>query len=936
MPAFGLNSPRQGKPSPVLRRILFVASLLASSAANAQVKMPPGYPGKPPWADTARESNIYPVGDAVGVYTAVLDLYFIDGTERPPIIVMHDTAEGRSGGPCPMQCSEVWLHKSTIDSSTMLAFAKLSPKRPKMVPFGYPVPIKFLSYEQANLLRAEGAKVLEAQHRTTSGTGEELVVALNKDFPGVWGFIYLSKVGFNDKHTEALVSVHFFCGIACSSDENLFLKKVGQRWVVIERIPNDAEGLQPWVGMRYRGPAGSHPGESDLVAVAQPTRTEGGDAAEVYETVLDSLYRFYGESPRRIVLTDWFPVDGGDDSLAHNHSIEASTLARYRFLRGVRAPLYTKLKARAPVSVLPRDSFPEMEKLGKPLATYAEAHPILMETSPFWLEFRRHFSGAWGMVGFTRAAFNDDRTQALVFTSHSCGESCRNGDTWLVERKAGGAWRVSERIPRSSDNHWGLDSLRYLGTDADPRTYRNRRIRAVFVSRQTGTPLAGVRIIKHLGLDSIFVRADSEGRYEFSDLPVMGGLMIAVPCQGQPMLSGPPVRYSSRSLSYTLISHPGIDSTATIPVDLRRCVLGRRAQPLVAGKPTPQALASGYPDATDAAVYRGVLDELYHSQKGPVLLLPYAHRLWKYDFDAELARLRRQGVVDSTMTPRLAMLPEDSAWLRPNVSYGHRVVILGQAEQRFLEEQASDFGEMDVQRDLSLTGMAKEAYPGADKILSFSRIAYNQALTQAIVQIGVGRPEPWYASETMILHKVGNRWRVVRRHVEKEETAGDMIAGRCEPVDAVQSAPSLTQLERFVGEAEITFVIGSSDFAGRHTARLRFIPNDTLHRYYWLPFFKGDKRPPKRLQGQQHLAKVEALDSSNKVISPRGELEFTPAGSAIIFAGSPNLPEGVIEFDGPYEEFKILRVNGRQFFGSWHFQTGPTYPTKGYFCGRLR
>jgi hypothetical protein len=916
---------------------LFV-SLLACAAvdAGAQVERPRGYPGKPPWADTASESNVYPVGDAAGVYTAVLDLYFIDGAERPSIIVMHDTAEGRNGGPCPMQCSEAWLHKSQIDPSTMLAFAKLSPKRPKMIPFGYPIPTAYLSWEQANQVRAQGRKLLEEHGKVNFGVGDDWVAEFTHRFPGAWGFMTLSKVGFNDAHTEALVGAQFTCGVACDSDEILFLKKLGTRWTVIERIPNDAEGLEPAAGMRYRGSYGRNPAESEVLAASSSPRTEGEDATRVYETVLDSLYSFHGEFPRRIVVTDWFPVDY--QTPAHSRPIQQSTLARYQFFRGVRAPLDKKLNLGAPVNLLPRNSVPDIERLGKPLETMVLQRQLMTETSPFWLGFRQHYPGAWGMVGFTRAAFNDARTQALLFTSHSCGSSCRNDDTWLLERRKDAKWQIVERIPRTSDNNVGLDSLRYLGVDANPHAYRPRRVHGAFVIKPTGTPLAHLRFTVHMNRDSAFLRTDNRGRYEINDLPLMGGVMITVPCQGQPMLSGEVDKYSSRPLQVALFpSYGGLDSTANIPVDLRRCLLHRRAQPLAAAKSSPQALASGYPDATDAAVYRGVFDELYPDHRRPVLLFPYVHRVWEYDFNSELFRLEKQGVIDSTVAARLGMMPKDSAWLRPNVAFGHPVVIIGAAERNFLEEQADEFAQSGEKRDLSLTAMAKEAYPGAREIVSLSRIAYNERLTQAIVQVGAGSEEPSNAGETMILQKKGKSWQVARRHLEREATSGDMIAGRCEPVDAGTDVPRLDQLERFVGEADITAIPttpGMRKYEG--TARYRFIPNDTLRRYYWLPM-KGDTRKPARLQGgQQKLARVQALDSTGKVVNHRGELGWAPGGAAVVFAGSPDLPEGMLEFDGPYQEFKILKVNGRQFFGSWHAESGPTYPIKGFFCGRLR
>lgn len=893
--------------------------------------------------NTVGASTIYPAGDAIPVYRAALDLFFVDGEDRPGVIVMHDTAESRSGYACIFHCQEAWLHKSAIDYSTMVAFnSAIGPRRPRIAPFGYPVPMVFLSWEDEREIRDEGRKLLEQRHKTTYDPDDEWAAEFTRRYPGAWGYLRLSKVAFNDVHTEALVEAMYKCGPMCNSDEVLFLKKLGQQWSVVERIPNSAEGMFPIGAMRYRGPLGRYPGESEVLlsggARGGSVRSEGEDAVAVFQTVLDSLYSFHGEFPRRIVVTDWFPVDvGKSDIPTHAHSIQAATLKRYQSAREMRAPLYTKLRLRAPVSVLPRDSMPVLEELGKPLQKIVLEKMEMTEPSPFWLEFVRHYPGAWGMVGFTRAAFNEDRTQALIFTSHSCGGNCRTQDTWLLERSAN-TWQIAERIPRYGDKSWMIDPLRYLGADADPNAYRKRRVQGVLVSKATGRPLPRLRFTVHSGRDSLFIASDSNGRYQLADLPIEGGVLLTVPCQKQPMLTGPANKYSQRQLLVAEFpSHPGLDSTVNIAVDLRRCLVGRRALPLVGAKPPPKALASGYPDATDAAVYRGVLDELYPDPRKPVLLFPYVHFLFDLDFNSELARLERKAVIDSTVAPRLGRLPKDSAWLRPDVSWGHRVLVLGPSEQAFLEAQASEFEEMGDNRDLSLTGMAKEAYPGADKILSLSRIAYNQSLTQAIVQVGAGHQEPWYAGETMILHKIGARWRVVRRHVENEGTSGEMIAGRCEPVDAVPGAPSVSQLERFVGEAEITLVPASTEYRGPGvTSRYRFIPNDSLRRYYWLPM-KGDNRPPKRLQGgQQKFARVQALDSTGKVVNNRGELDGSPRRAAIIFAGSANLPEGILEFDGPYEEFTILRVNGRQFFGRWHYQTGPTYPSKGYFCGRLR
>jgi len=116
---------------------------------------------------------------------------------------------------------------------------------------------------------------------------------------------------------------------------------------------------------------------------------------------------------------------------------------------------------------------------------------------------------------------------------------------------------------------------------------------------------------------------------------------------------------------------------------------------------------------------------------------------------------------------------------------------------------------------------------------------------------------------------------------------------------------------------------------------LRFAATDTLHRFYWLPFFPGDKRKPVRLKNQQVLASVQVIDDSTGKARTgiAGSLEQKGNTATITFMEHK---EGYITFDGWFEQYKIMKVNGREFFGSWFTQSGPTIPLKGYFCGRLR
>jgi len=913
----------------LLLSFLCFASLATPISARAQARNPPGVP---PWADTTGESGVYPIGDAVGVYRAVLDLLFIDGDESPSIIVLHDTAEGRhGGGPCPLGCPERWTHKSKIDTATILAFARLSPKRPRIIPFEYRIPIAFMSWNEQQRMKEEGRAHLSAQNKANYLEGVEFLTEFRRKYPGAWGKLELTRVGFNAPHTEALVQASFFCGLICHSDEILFLKRIDNRWAVIERIPNEAEGNQPFETMRYRGPAGGSPTESEiLVPRARDTylgtHTESEDAEAVHRLVLDSLYSFHGESPRRIVLTDWF-VSDMSALPSHRRTIEPSTLEKYAFLRSVRAPLYAKFGYSRQVSILPRDSIPAFETRGRPLEKKMEDSGEMSESTPFWLAFRQQYPDAWGMVGLTRVAFNQERTQALAFTNHYCGQSCHNADSWLLERLAE-TWRIVERIPREDENDWQLDSLRYLGVDADARAYRPRRIHGLVVSTETGRPLPGVTVMVTRGFGSVPTVTDRHGRYSVGSLPLRGSIEMRVPCPT------PPTR--KPFLVATLFLHPGLDSAMNVDVDFRRCLHSRPARALAGVAPAwPDALESTYPNPEVAAVYRGVLDALYPAggaRKGPILIHPITNRfspLSELEFEEEMPRLIRLALADASMEKSIAKLPRDSIWFRPQFEYSRPVIILQPSAKRFLFEQGEDFREVDPKRDVSFTTLAKQAYPGADAILSFSPVAFNDAHNKALVQLIAGDSPEWGRREVMVLHKAGTAWRVARRHLELGKTSGERVAGRCEPVDAPTTAPTVDQLERLVGDADIWVSPTSQGlraYAG--SSHYRFISTSGLRGFRW----QLQRDSLGRFQNQRVLAVVQYVDSSGKPGKrPTGLMTFDGHSAQVNFIADDGSEDG-----DRMERFNILEVRGREFFGSWLSGGGYMMPFKGYFCGRLR
>jgi hypothetical protein len=918
----------------ILRLLLAVSSGIAF-AAQAQTTALGACEGRAILTDTTGGSSVYPVdGDAAQVYRTVFDLFFVDGEERPSVIVLHDRAENASSlyQYCQHDCEKWWTHKSKIDTATIIAFRTHTRARPRIVPFSYAIPVSLMSWEDRQRIEVAGC----ANPREISSVHPAGVSPFWSEFerryPGAWGTLTLSKIGFNTDSTEALVEASFSCGDSCDSNETLLLRKIQRRWTVVERIPTYSDALEPFRGMRYRGPSGDKPSDSELLVASDGApnaraRLRGGDEARVYRLVLDSLYHLFGKSPRRIVVTDYFAMNMAKLP-AHSRQIDPSTLASYKFLSTVRAPFSRRLQLRAPVSILPRDSLPTLSRIGDPLAKRAEVAGDPLELSPLWLGFAQRYPDAWGMVGFTRVAFNPAHTQGMVFTSHTCGDGCGNADTWLLERR-GGEWRIAERIPRERHPDWLLDSVRYLGVDANPLAHRTRRVRGRVFVAATGRALPALRMIVVRNIRSDSLMTDSKGRYVVDNIPITGGIQLLFQCPWDPR-RGP-------MQAAAILVHPGIDSIVDVPVDFRRCLLQKRAHPLIVGNIALQAAKSTYPDPDAAAVYRGVLDALYprdSTSKGPILLQPFTFRACDHCVDAEMPRLIRQGVIDPSTARSFSSLPKDSVWLRPDFEYSREVKILSLAEQKFLLQQADPVGGYD-KKDMSLLALAKDAYPGVDSIWALSRVAFNDAGTEALVQVGT-RSSYWLEGETMLLRKSTGGWRVARRHIEQEETSGERVGDRCEPADAPTGRPTLGELERFVGDAHISSVGTSPDLRQySETLHLRITATDTLHRFYWLPTLPGDKRKPIRFEGRQLLGNVQIIDDSTGRARAgiKGTLELTGNNATITLV---EYHEGYMTFDGWFEQYRILRVTGREFFGNWFTESGMTIPQKGYFCGSLR
>jgi hypothetical protein len=556
---------RSIRDSSYCMRIVILCAAFAAIASSAAAQVRPAPAKTPFWDDTLAESPIYPVGDATPVYRAVLDFIYLDGDKRPPVIIMHDSAEGHMGGPCPFdRCpggTGAWPHKSRMDSATVMSYARLTRRRPAITQFGYPIPIVLISYDDVKRMDADGRELL-AQHPMPADLPQPqggFWAELKRKYPGAWGVTTLTKVGFNKRHTEALVQVHQWCGDDCRVHETLFLRQTRGAWKVVERIPAEVDpGRSP--DARYLGPAGTTPKESELVPVEKPgVPTEAMARNDVYRAILDSLYYVEGGGPKAVVLTNWFPAWG--HMPAHTSAIDSALIKRFILLGGIRAPLDAITSYRIPLATLPVDSVPALRERG------AKLDAIPQTGYPFWLAFTKKFPGAWGTLGVTRIAFNADRSQALVYTYHACGEGCFNVDTWYLTR-SDKTWQIAERMTGQNAKNVALEPLRYLGLDADASASRPRRVRGILTDPVTGKPVSRFEIfVKRMLNSGVNVNdpslmTDSLGQFTLTNLPLEAAMTLIFRC---PNGARDPVDFKPIYVT------PGLDTTMNLTFEVSLC-----------------------------------------------------------------------------------------------------------------------------------------------------------------------------------------------------------------------------------------------------------------------------------------------------------------------------------------------------------------------------
>jgi hypothetical protein len=179
----------------------------------------------------------YPTGDAVNVYRSVFDvLYRRQGESPPRVVLWYRTVRqprGCSDYPCP-----AWpKHASVIDSATIRAFESVSIGSAPIDSTFSTLPVTLFREEDQVQLTDIGAPIRDSILKVErNGELMPFWLGFRVRYPGAWGYVTLSQVGFNAQHTEAIVQVVQRCGTMCGSIEEMFLRKESGRWVVAERI----------------------------------------------------------------------------------------------------------------------------------------------------------------------------------------------------------------------------------------------------------------------------------------------------------------------------------------------------------------------------------------------------------------------------------------------------------------------------------------------------------------------------------------------------------------------------------------------------------------------------------------------------------------------------------------------------------------------------
>jgi hypothetical protein len=720
---------------------------------------------------------------------------------------------------------------------------------------------------------------------------------------------------------------------------------------------------------------GCHQGPLQLgVTPAYEGKYPNGEAAAVYRAVLQTLYLSGGESPPMVVLWDSAVYRQSACSKkpcqsipAHKSPIKGETIRAYDRATRLMAPMRPDFGFDLPVHLLSEADRKGLEALGQAESDSLRKANSYLESSPFWRGFRKRYPGAWGLAVLTRVGFDADSTQALVQVMHNCGNCGHTEDMFL--EKVGGHWQVSERLPmdpfardyvdvvqrfhsRLGDGRDSLvlGPLRYLGPDARylantlryidsvrlfikdsiERDRLPRRIRGTIRDRVTGGPIPFAEVVAHVTPNDTKIRfvSDSAGRYAINNVPI-GGTMLELQCPGA---NGAPGKTLDAPGLYV---HAAIDTVIDMTVpDLSPCWPARRIRRLHVGA-VSSVNASDAADDEASAVYRSVIEALFPAAatRRQLIVISSVTRsrcVLREDCGSpQLFRLQKSGQVDSSTVMDFSRVSRDSVLFRSRLRRAAWTTIMTPAEVSYLTREGQlKYGSDDPAG--AFWTAYKEAYPTSPGLVSWTRVGFNPGQTQALVEVAVETAAHRDAPpEMMLLAKRPSGWRVVRRNIDREVTSGAMRGGVCVPVTPPPHRPDSARVARLVGEFRISEIVTSRQTRLQRFS-IRLMPPDPVRTRDSSAAGQPSRWPPSKF-----FPSVEIFNSTGeKVPELRGRFMVDRTGTELV------ITDGAL--DGYYKTLQIHRIEGDNFFGSWHSSFSYVYQLardgsvmanpSGFFC----
>jgi hypothetical protein len=190
------------------------------------------------------------------VFDAVLDSLYKSHGDKPEMVIVADSLFWREAG-ITYRGKFFLTHRSVIGMSTIDSFDSATSRSTPFPPdYRYKGRFHVLSGAEFKELQVRGDSIL----RTTPQ--RDLIdmpywMAFTRKYPKAWGVTVLSRPGFNEDSTEALIYVRHQCGGGCFSGEVILLDRLSRGWRIVERMSvGSHEGLGI-ASLRYLGP-GAH------------------------------------------------------------------------------------------------------------------------------------------------------------------------------------------------------------------------------------------------------------------------------------------------------------------------------------------------------------------------------------------------------------------------------------------------------------------------------------------------------------------------------------------------------------------------------------------------------------------------------------------------------------------------------------------------------